>query len=118
MRSLVGRTAREGEARLAVGQNDFVALKKEDCPMSQPAFNTRASRSKEAPVDLGNVPATAPPTSLAREAPADLEPIADREPTADEIARLAYSYWEARGGQGGSADEDWFRAERELRLGT
>jgi hypothetical protein len=31
-----------------------------------------------------------------------------------EIARLAYSYWEARGRQGGSAAEDWFRAEREL----
>ncbi len=35
-------------------------------------------------------------------------------PTHDEIARLAYSYWEARGGSGGSALEDWLRAEREL----
>jgi hypothetical protein len=33
----------------------------------------------------------------------------------DEVARLAYSYWEARGGAGGSAEEDWVRAERELR---
>ncbi len=33
----------------------------------------------------------------------------------DEIARLAYSYWEARGRTGGSALEDWLRAERELR---
>ena len=32
----------------------------------------------------------------------------------DEIARLAYSYWEARGGREGSALEDWLRAEREL----
>jgi len=31
-----------------------------------------------------------------------------------EIARLAYSYWEARGCQGGSPEEDWLRAEREL----
>jgi hypothetical protein len=29
------------------------------------------------------------------------------------IAKLAYSYWESRGGQGGSAIEDWVRAERE-----
>jgi hypothetical protein len=36
-------------------------------------------------------------------------------PTYDEIAELAYSYWEARGGQGGSPWEDWFRAERELK---
>ena len=33
----------------------------------------------------------------------------------EEIARLAYSYWEARGCQDGSAEEDWFRAEQELR---
>ena len=31
------------------------------------------------------------------------------------IARLAYSYWEARGFVGGSPEEDWLRAERELR---
>jgi hypothetical protein len=37
-----------------------------------------------------------------------------REVSEKEISRLAYSYWEARGYQGGSADEDWFRAEREL----
>jgi hypothetical protein len=36
-------------------------------------------------------------------------------PTDDQIAELAYSYWEARGGQGGSAWEDWFRAEQELK---
>jgi hypothetical protein len=35
-------------------------------------------------------------------------------PTHQEIAALAYSYWEQRGRQGGSALEDWFRAEREL----
>jgi hypothetical protein len=32
----------------------------------------------------------------------------------DAIARLAYSYWEARGYQGGNPEDDWFRAEREL----
>jgi hypothetical protein len=31
----------------------------------------------------------------------------------EEIARLAYSYWEARGRQGGSPEEDWYRAEKE-----
>jgi len=35
-------------------------------------------------------------------------------PTFDAIAHLAYSYWEARGYQGGSPEEDWLRAEREL----
>jgi hypothetical protein len=35
-------------------------------------------------------------------------------PTHEEIAKLAYSYWEARGYQGGSPEDDWARAEREL----
>jgi hypothetical protein len=30
------------------------------------------------------------------------------------IARLAYSYWEARGGAGGTPEDDWFRAQQEL----
>jgi hypothetical protein len=39
------------------------------------------------------------------------------EPTFDEIARLAHSYWEARGCQGGPEEQenDWYRAEQELR---
>jgi hypothetical protein len=36
-------------------------------------------------------------------------------PSRAEIADLAYSYWEARGYQGGSPAEDWLRAEQELR---
>ena len=32
----------------------------------------------------------------------------------ERIALLAYSYWETRGCRGGSPEEDWFRAEREL----
>ena len=31
------------------------------------------------------------------------------------IARLAYSYWEGRGCPDGSPEQDWFRAEEELR---
>jgi hypothetical protein len=36
----------------------------------------------------------------------------------ENIARLAYSYWEARGCQGGSPEEDWLRAEQHLRAGN
>ena len=38
-------------------------------------------------------------------------PTADREA----IGRLAYLYWEERGCPNNSPDEDWFRAEAELR---
>jgi hypothetical protein len=30
------------------------------------------------------------------------------------IAQLAYTYWESRGHQGGSAEQDWLRAEAEI----
>jgi hypothetical protein len=36
-------------------------------------------------------------------------------PSYEEVAKLAYSYWEARGCQGGCPGEDWVRAEQELR---
>jgi hypothetical protein len=36
--------------------------------------------------------------------------------THERIAQLAYGYWEARGYQGGSPEEDWLRAERELTI--
>ena len=32
----------------------------------------------------------------------------------DEIAKLAYALWEARGGSEGSAEQDWLEAERRL----
>jgi hypothetical protein len=35
-------------------------------------------------------------------------------PSREEVARLAYTYWEARGRRGGSPEEDWIRAERRL----
>src|ERR1700722_1281911 len=37
------------------------------------------------------------------------------KPTFEEIAQLAYCYWEARGYQGGSPEQDWLGAEHELR---
>jgi hypothetical protein len=36
----------------------------------------------------------------------------------DEVARLAYSYWLARGCPEGSPEEDWLRAEQEVQGGT
>jgi len=33
----------------------------------------------------------------------------------DQIAQLAHRYWVERGGQHGRHEEDWFRAEQELR---
>jgi hypothetical protein len=38
-----------------------------------------------------------------------------RQVTVEEIASLAHSYWLARGGGHGGHEEDWFRAEQELK---
>ncbi|MFP5234429.1 MAG: DUF2934 domain-containing protein [Acidobacteriota bacterium] len=33
----------------------------------------------------------------------------------DDVARLAHSYWKQRGGDHGHHEDDWYRAEQELR---
>lgn len=51
------------------------------------------------------------------EAPRPIEPpVAESgsAPEPEQIARLAYSYWQARGCPEGSPEEDWHRAEAEL----
>jgi hypothetical protein len=45
------------------------------------------------------------------------EEIVRRRPTHDEIARLAYCYWEDGGCRHGRALDDWLRAERDLAEG-
>jgi hypothetical protein len=37
------------------------------------------------------------------------------EPTREQIARLAEKYWAERGWPEGSPEQDWLRAEQELR---
>ncbi len=57
-------------------------------------------------------------TPAAVSAPVSATPVETVAPPMSEqeqIAQLAYSYWEARGCQGGSPEEDWARAEREVR---
>ncbi len=91
--------------------------------------STRATKTpaSEASASKKSAKATASPKPAARKtagkvaetATAPFVPAAaeiSRQPIRkEEIERLAYSYAEARGFQGGSPDEDWLRAERELR---
>ena len=79
-------------------------------PRHKPA---RAARSKYSapPVEQPESSCSEMPSVTAEPVPVSATP---KPVSQDEIARLAYSYWEARGRQGGSAEEDWQRAEREL----
>jgi DUF2934 family protein len=47
--------------------------------------------------------------------PASDETRPNRSPSHEEISRRAYELWAQRGGVGGNAQEDWLRAEQELR---
>jgi len=43
---------------------------------------------------------------------------APAEPTRDQIARLAEKYWAERGWPEGSPEQDWLRAEQELKTAS
>jgi hypothetical protein len=80
-------------------------------------------KSKTAPADISPAEPSKRASARTPKAPAAMhkrtakkavapEPV--RTISHEEISRRAYSYWEARHFQGGSPEEDWFRAEREL----
>ena len=62
----------------------------------------KAAHSKryDDPIHADSKPAIAEPATI---------------PAHEDVARLAYLYWESRGFQGGPPEEDWFRAEEELK---
>jgi hypothetical protein len=74
-----------------------------------------ARTRKHTPAIRTATPAVAPSSSITS-SPAPNADMTQTTPAAalDEIAKLAYSYWEARGYQGGNPEEDWLRAEQEL----
>ncbi len=75
---------------------------------------SEAGRPEKAPRAIR--PRAAHAKSLRRQAQAGTSATSEGAEIAhQEIALLAYSYWQARGCENGSPEEDWFRAERELR---
>lgn len=86
-----------------------------------PRRKALATRAKHA-----NTPAETSPTPTTESSVAESitlvaavsEATPAAQPSYEEISLLAYSYWVARGSQGGSPDEDWHRAEQELRART
>src|SRR5215475_14421793 len=77
---------------------------------ARPKRTTSAPRAKR-PAATTAAPATTnqdPVTSVAAF-------VAQRQLSHEEIARVAYLLWEARGCQHGGAEDDWRRAEEQLR---
>ena len=81
-------------------------------PVRRKSVSTK--RTPRTAVEVSSAPVSEPEV-LAVATPA---PVALATPSAesrrDAVARLAYSYWEARGYQGGSPEADWLRAEQEI----
>ena len=74
----------------------------------------RRRRKDQTPLTQSvDMPATAP--TATRDRPNVVEKRAV-EPTHEDIARRAYQLYEDRGGEHGRDREDWFQAERDIRL--
>ena len=59
--------------------------------------------------------APAKPRKTAKKNETAVEEIKLAPPTREQIAELARKYWAERGWQDGYAEQDWLRAEQELR---
>lgn len=94
---------RSSEPEIAVSQNAAAPVRRKTAP----------ARKKHSPVSAAGevVSASASANELTPQPVAEVD-----QPTREDIAALAYSYWVERGCQGGSiqAEDDWLRAEHEL----
>jgi Protein of unknown function (DUF2934) len=61
---------------------------------------------------------TADPTPKARVVESEKPESLSQSGLSNETANLAYALWERRGRPDGSADVDWFEAERQLTQGS
>ena len=71
----------------------------------------RKATSEEKPKPRTRRPKKASLTAETHVVPVTAQPALDQA----EVARLAHLYWLERGGQGGSAEADWHRAEAALK---
>lgn len=106
------RKKRTADNELVVSANSAAPLRR------KPTSRTRTKRpivQADSPITVPELQESTLESQVATE-PVAVAAISIHEPSADDIAKLAYSYWESRGCQGGSPEEDWLRAEQELRL--
>ncbi len=81
-------------------------------PVRRKSVSTK--RTPRTSVEVSSTPVSEPEVvAVAVSAPVALAAVS-AESHREAVARLAYSYWEARGYQGGSPEADWLRAEQEI----
>ena len=71
--------------------------------------------AKKTPIKKASAPVSTTPVRNTTIPPRPASPTTGKKspPTYEQIARRAYEIWQS--GKGGSQDDNWFRAERELR---
>jgi len=79
-----------------------------------PRKTTKTEKTAEKATEQTPVAAAAR-SELVPNQPASDETRPNRTPSHEQISRRAYELWAKRGGVGGNAQEDWLRAEQELR---
>lgn len=80
--------------------------------MAEPTKKIRGAKSKSN--DVAETKSPRAPAQIAT-GKAQPKPINNSGPTHEQIAELARKYWAERGYADGRHEEDWLRAERELR---
>jgi hypothetical protein len=78
--------------------------------MAAQPVRSKTRKRTEAPLPEGTAHTTAPDNSTEQRQVAPLD--------SEKVAALAYQFWQERGCPEGSPDEDWFRAEEEVRRST
>ena len=96
-------------ARKSVSEKQVVTSGAAAAPARRKSASSK--RVSRPAVDVSNAPESEPEVVTVAVVAAAVTPAGSFQ---DAVARLAYSYWEARGCQGGSPEADWLRAEQEL----
>ena len=96
-------------ARKSVSEKQVVTSSAAAAPARRKSASSK--RVSRPAAEVSNAPEFEPEVVTVAVAAAAVTPAGSFQ---DAVARLAYSYWEARGCQGGSPEADWLRAEQEL----
>ncbi len=113
--------AKSGEPKdtetIKVAKKTTAAAAKRQAPAAKAAEITEKASSAGA-TGLRAVPAKTRAINevmAIRETKAVNQGMASATPSREQIAQLAHRFWRERGGHHGGHEQDWFRAERELR---
>jgi len=95
-------------ARKIVSKNKAVVPNPDS--ISGDGYKVKPAAAKRKPAAAKRKPAAVKRKPAPKTGTVDFSSISIHE----KVALLAYSYWEERGRQGGSPEEDWYRAEKEV----